>query len=165
VIPRFRAQSKRFGGIVDGPQIARGEFGIRRVASTILRVDDSAFDLDLAVSSLRADGSDVQLMLRLLTEKLAAVLGERLRVTRAGGLLRRSNAIEKVEVRLRGCDLEARCSGASAEFLVGQVSGGIRIRTEHVDAADWTRRLLEELQTEATHSSSARQALEAIMIG
>jgi hypothetical protein len=128
-------------------------------------VDDSAFDLDLAVSSLRADGSDVQLMLRLLTEKLAAVLGERLQVTRAGGLLRRSNAIEKVEVRLHNCDLEARCSGASAEFLVGQVSGGIRIRTEHVDAPDWTRRLLEELQTEATHSSSARQALEAIMIG
>jgi hypothetical protein len=128
-------------------------------------VDDSAFDLDLAVSSLNADGSDVQLMLRLLTEKLAAVLGDRLQVTRAGGLLRRSNAIEAVEVRLRGCDLQARCSGAASEFLVGQVSGGIRIRTERVDAEQWTRRLLEELQSEAAHSASARQALESIVIG
>lgn len=128
-------------------------------------MDDSAFDLDLAVSSLNADGSDVQLMLRLLTEKLAAVLGDRLQVTRAGGLLKRSSEIETVEVRLRGCDLKAQCSGALPEFLVGQVSGGIRIRTEHVDAEQWTRRLLEELQSEASHSSSARQALESIVIG
>ena len=128
-------------------------------------MDDDAFDLDLAISSLNADGSDVQLMLRLLTEKLAGVLGDRLRVIRAGGLLKRSNAIEKVEVRLRGCDLEARLSGASAEFVIGQMSGGIRIRTERVDAPSWTRRLLEELQAEATHSASARQALESIMIG
>jgi hypothetical protein len=128
-------------------------------------VDDSAFDLDLAISSLNADGSDVQLMLRLLTEKLAPVLGGRLQVTRSGGLFKHSNAIEHVEVRLQGCDLEAKLSGASADFVIGQVSGGIRIRSERVDAASWTRRLLEELQAEATHSSSARQALESIMIG
>lgn len=128
-------------------------------------MDDSAFDLDLAISSLNADGSDVQLMLRLLTEKLASVLGDRLRVTRTGGLLKRSNVIERVEVRLGGCDLEARLAGASADFVIGQVSGGIRIRTERVDAANWTRRLLEEVQAEAAHSASARQALESIMIG
>lgn len=128
-------------------------------------MDDSAFDLDLAISSLNADGSDMQLMLRLLTEKLATVLGDRLQVARAGGLLKRSNAIEKVEVRFGACDLEAKLAGATAEFTIGQVSGGIRIRTERVDAEAWTRRLLQELQAEATHSASARQALESIMIG
>lgn len=138
---------------------------VRRSGLRSNLVDDDAFDLDLAISSLNADGSDVQLMLRLLTEKLAAVLGDRMEVTRAGGLLKRSNTIEKVEIRLRDCGLEARLSGASAEFVIGQVSGGIRIRTERVDASNWTRRLLEELQAEATHSASARQALESIMIG
>jgi hypothetical protein len=128
-------------------------------------VSDGAFDLDLAIASLTADGSDVQLMMRLLIAKLSSVLGSRMQVTRSGGLLKRAGAIEKIEIRVGDCELGAKLSGASAEFVIGQVSGGIRIRNERVDAANWTRRLLQELQAEAGHSSSARQALESIMIG
>ena len=126
---------------------------------------DDAFDLDLAVSALGADGADVQLMMRLLVEKLAGALGDRLQVERSGGLLRRSNALSRVQVRIGNSELEARLSGGSAEFNIGQISGGIRIRTERTDATTWIRTLLGLLQSEADHSANARQALEAIVIG
>lgn len=126
---------------------------------------DGPLDLDLAVSALGADGADVQLMMRFLVEKLVSVLGDRLRVDRGGGLRKRSTVINRVQVRLGNSDLEARLSGSTAEFSIGQLSGGIRIRSERTDAANWIRALLEALQAEANHSSTARQALEAIVIG
>jgi hypothetical protein len=125
---------------------------------------DSSFDLDLAVSSMAADGGDNQLMMRLLTERLAQVLGDRLRVEREGRL-RKTNVIKKVEVRLADSELVAELGGGSPSFLIGRVSGGIRIRTERTDASTWIRTLLEALREEATHSAATRQALEAIVIG
>jgi len=56
-----------------------------------------AFDLDLAVSSLAADGDDNQLMMRLLTERTDSVLGGRMRIERGGGFVRKSNTIRRVE--------------------------------------------------------------------
>jgi hypothetical protein len=126
--------------------------------------DDSTFDLDLAVSSMAADGSDTQLMMRLLTERLAQVLGDRLQIDREGRL-RKTNVIRKVEVRLDDAELVAELSGSSANFLIGRVSGGIRIRTERTDAPTWIRTLLEALRKEADHSAATRQALESIVIG
>jgi hypothetical protein len=135
-------------------------------STTITLVDgDSSLDLDMAVAALGADGADVQLMMRFLIEKLADVLGDRLRVDRGGGLRRRSTGINRVQVRIGNSDLEARLNGATAEFSIGQLSGGIRIRSERTDAANWIRALLQSLQAEASHSASARQALEAIVIG
>jgi hypothetical protein len=127
--------------------------------------DSNAFDLDLAVSSLASDSGDTQLMMRLLTERLADVLGERLRVERHGGLLKKSNVIRHVEVHIGDSELVADLQGATSTFIIGRVSGGIRIRTERTDAASWLRTLLEALRREAEHSATTRQALEAIVIG
>jgi len=127
--------------------------------------DSNAFDLDLAVSSLASDSGDTQLMLRLLTERLAGVLGDRLRVERQGGLLKKSNVIRHVEVRIAESELVADLHGATPTFIIGRVSGGIRIRSERTDAAGWLRTLLEALRLEAEHSATTRQALEAIVIG
>jgi hypothetical protein len=125
---------------------------------------DSSFDLDLAVSSMAADGGDTQLMMRLLTERLAGVLGDRLRIEREGRL-RKTNVIRKVEVQIAGSELVAELGGGAPNFLIGRVSGGIRIRTERTDAPTWIRTLLEALREEANHSAVTRQALESIVIG
>ena len=113
--------------------------------------ESDAFDLDLAVSSLAADGNDNQLMMRLLCERLSGVLGDRMRIDR-GGLLRKNNTIRRVEVRIGDTDLVAELGGAAPTFSIGLVSGGICIRTERTDAARWIRTLLEALRKEADHS-------------
>jgi hypothetical protein len=135
------------------------------VASSRMSADGGAFDLDLAVSSLASDSGDTQLMMRLLTERLADVLGNRLRVVRQGGLLRRSNLIQRVEIQIAESELVADLHGATSTFIIGRVSGGIRIRNERTDAAGWLRTLLEALRLEAEHSATTRQALEAMVIG
>ncbi|HLX77374.1 MAG TPA: hypothetical protein VKR27_00690 [Acidimicrobiales bacterium] len=125
----------------------------------------NAFDLDLAVSSLAADSNDNQLMMRLFCERLSGVLGDRLRIERGGGLLRKSNTIRRVEVRIGDEDLVADLGGAAPVFSIGHISGGICIRTDRTDAPGWIRALLESLRKEAEKSSTARQALESIIIG
>jgi hypothetical protein len=128
-------------------------------------VGNGAFDLDLAVSSLAADQNDTQLMMRLLVARLAPVLGDRLRVERAGGRLRKSETLRRVEVQIGDSQLSADLDRSSPVFSIGHVSGGVRIRTMSVDAAGWLRHLLELLQSEAAHSETARLALESIVIG
>ncbi|MGH9046154.1 MAG: hypothetical protein ACRDVW_02455, partial [Acidimicrobiales bacterium] len=51
------------------------------------------FDLELAVSSLASNSTDVHLMLRLLASELAGALGSRLAVERPGGFRRRTEEI------------------------------------------------------------------------
>jgi hypothetical protein len=127
--------------------------------------DGDAFNLDLAISSLSSDRSDTQLMMRLLTERLGVALGSRLRIERVGGLLRKNNVIRRVEVRIADDELVAELHGSAPTFSIGRVSGGIRIRTERIDADGWIRALLEALRDEAHHSATTRQALESIVIG
>lgn len=129
-------------------------------------MSDSAngFDLDLAVSSITADGTDNQIMMRVLTERLAPVLGGRLRVEREGRL-RKSNVIRSVTIHIQGAELVADLRGAGPSFTIGRLSAGIRIKNDQVDAASWIRTLLEALQAEADHNAATRQSLESLMIG
>lgn len=123
-----------------------------------------AFNLDLALSSLHADGGDIQLMFRLLLERLSIALGDRLHVERAGRL-RKDGSIRRVEIELAGVALIAELRDSAPRFLIGRVSGGIRIRTEVTDIAGWLKILLDALNTESEHSTITRQALETIIIG
>jgi hypothetical protein len=123
-----------------------------------------AFNLDLALSSLHVDGNDNQLMFRMLIERLSGVLGDRLRVERAG-MLKKNGAIRRVEISIAGAQLIAEIGGGAPQFLIGRISGGIRIRTDQTDVSGWLTTLLESLQKEAEHSSVTRQALETIIIG
>ncbi len=124
----------------------------------------SAFNLDLALSSLNADGGDIQLMFRLLVERLSVVLGDRLRVERARRL-HKDGDIRRVEIQLAGVSLVAELDGGAPKFLIARVSGGIRIKSEVTDVAGWLRLLLDTLRSESEHSTITRQALETIIIG
>lgn len=126
---------------------------------------DPTFDIDLLASSLQADTGDVRVLLKALVTRLSDALGDRMRVERAGGLLKRSSEVRRVSVQLGDDTLDAAVTGEVLECTVSRISGGIRIRSSKVSMDEWLRQLLVALQTEATSSSATRRALEAIVIG
>ena len=105
------------------------------------------------------------MLLRVLADRLAGSLGDRLQVERSGGLLRRGNDIRRLTVDLGEDQLEAVVDGGSVRTTVGRSSGGIRIRTVKVTMDEWLRRLLESLRSEAASSEASRAALESLMLG
>jgi hypothetical protein len=126
---------------------------------------DDSFDLELAAASLRADRTDVHVLLKVLVDQLSDALGDRLRVERAGGLFRRSDQIRSLGITMGDESFDAVVDGPTLRCTVGHASGGIRIRTETVTMDAWIARLLAALQAEAAHSQSAREALEKMVIG
>ena len=127
--------------------------------------DDASYDLSLAAATLRSNSGDTHALLKALCDELSDTLGERLRIQRAGGRFHKSDAISSVQIDLDGNQFEANVEGPVLRCSVGHFSGGIRIRSESVDIEQWILKLLEALKAEATHSESARQALENIVIG
>jgi hypothetical protein len=126
---------------------------------------DESFDLEMAAASLRADTTDVHVLLKVLADQLTDALGERLQVQRGGGRFRKSEVIKSLTVAMGDDQFEAVVDGPSLRCAIGHASGGIRIRNESVDVDAWIARLLAALQAEAAHSQSARLALENIVIG
>jgi hypothetical protein len=124
-----------------------------------------AFDLSMAVSSLQSNSTDSRIMLKLLVEQLAEVLGNRIVVERAGGRFRKSDEIKFVQITLGNDTLRADVDGSTVRCSVGHASGGIRIRSEQVGMDAWLTRLLTILHSEAAHSEQTRLALENIVIG
>src|SRR5208282_6575452 len=88
-----------------------GEAG-NRLGDSLSHVnEDRTLDIDLLASSLQADGGDVRLLLKALVTRLAGALGDRLKVERAGGRLRRSDEIRRVSVTLGDDTLDASVNG------------------------------------------------------
>ena len=120
-----------------------------------------AFDLELATAALLSDTHDVRFLLQMLARQLSGSLGDRVRVERRGGLLKRRNGeVESVSLSV-GDDVY---TASEAECSIGHDSGGIRIRTERVGMEEWLSRLLGALQVEAGHNQSARMALENLLM-
>jgi hypothetical protein len=142
--------------------------GARRVRAvgwpTVSDTSDS-FDLELAAASLRAEGTDVHVLLKVLCDQLGDALGDRLEVQRAGGRFRKSEEIKSLRIAMGNDQFEAEVDGPTLRCTIGHASGGIRIRTEPVDTDEWTTRLLTGLQAEASHSQATRLALEQMVIG
>ncbi len=124
-----------------------------------------AFDLSMAVSSLKSNGTDSRIMLKLLVAQLSEVLGDRIRVERAGGRLRKSEEIKSVQIVLGDDTLRADVDGSTVRCTIGHASGGIRIRSQQVGMDAWLTRLLTILSSEAANSEQTRLALENIVIG
>ncbi len=125
---------------------------------------DGSFDLELAAASLRADGSDVHLLVKVLADQLADALGSRLTVERAGRF-RKSEEIKSLSMAMGDDQFDAVVDGGALRCTIGHTSGGIRIRSEKVDVDTWLNRLLTVLQAEAANSQAVRLALEHMVIG
>ena len=128
-------------------------------------MDDDSMDLELAAASLRADGSDVGILVKALADQLAEALGSRLEVKRAGGRFRKSDEIRSIRITLDEDQFDAEVDGSTLRCTIGHSSGGIRIRSEKVGVDDWLARLLAVLKAEAAHSQAVRLALESMVIG
>lgn len=126
--------------------------------------DDGTLDLDLLAASLHADDRDVGLLLRVLVERLAGALGDRMAVERAGRF-RKNEEIRRVSVQLGDEQLEASVDRGSLQCTIARSSGGIRIRSTRVTTGEWIRHLLGVLRQEATSSQATRTALESLVIG
>ena len=124
-----------------------------------------SFDLELAAAQLRADSSDVRILVKVLVDQLSDALGPRLEVQRAGGRFRKSDEIRSLTITMGDDQFDAEVDGAVLRCTIGHSSGGIRIRSEKVDMDTWLGRLLTVLKAEADHSQAVRQALENIVIG
>jgi hypothetical protein len=125
---------------------------------------DDSLDLELAAASLRADASDVRVLLKVLVDNLQDSLGSRLHVQRKGGLLRKGEEIRSLRIDIGDDEFEAVVDGDVLVCGVGHSSAGIRIRSEKVDMATWLTRLFGSLQSEAARSQGVRQALEGLLI-
>lgn len=124
-----------------------------------------SFDLELAAAQLRADSTDVRILINVLVDQLSDALGPRLVVERAGGRFRKSDEIESITIGMENDQFDAVVHGPVLQCTIGHSSGGIRIRSEKVDMDSWLARLLAVLKAEAEHSQAVRQALENIVIG
>ena len=126
---------------------------------------DESFDLEMAAASLRADGSDVGILVKVLADQLGDALGSRLQVQRAGGRFRKSDKVRSIRITMDGDQFDAEVDGPTLRCTIGHSSGGIRIRSEKVDVDEWLTRLLTVLKAEAANSQAVRQALESMVIG
>jgi hypothetical protein len=126
---------------------------------------DDSYDLNLAAAELRANGTDVRVLLKTLSNVLADALGSRIVVRQGGGRLRRSKSIEGIEISMDDDKFEANLNGSLLRCTIGHSSGGIQIRSEVVDVDEWVMRLLSALKTEAAHSEVARRVLDNIVTG
>lgn len=126
---------------------------------------DASFDLEMAAASLRADGGDIHVLVKVLVDQLSDALGPRLQVERGGGRFRKGDQIKSIRVLMGDDEFDAVIDGPALRCSVGHQSGGIRIRNESLSVDAWIARLLGALQGEAAHSQSARAALENLVIG
>ena len=122
-------------------------------------------DLDLISASLRADSSDVRVLVQVLADQLSGALGSRLVVERTKGLFKKSGELRAIRIALAVDEFESVIDGAQLTCTIGHTSGGIRIRSDKVTMDIWLQRLLAALNDEAAHSQQVRLALEQMVIG
>ena len=122
-------------------------------------------DLELATTALLADSHDTKTLLKLLARQLAGSLKDRVEVRREGGLLRKSDEVRSLKVRIGDEDFTAQVEGGQVTTSIAHNSGGICIRTERISTDQWLSRLLQELQKEAASNQQSRAAIENLVMG
>jgi hypothetical protein len=125
-------------------------------------------DIDLLAASLRADANDLDVYARVLTGSLSAALpAEMVEVQRDQSLrdrlAGRPGKVEGIRVLLGETTLELTAGRGVPVGRVVRVVRGVTISSHEVDLAEWSRLLAESLAERARESSSARDALAALL--
>jgi len=128
-------------------------------------VGDSGLDFDLAAAGLRADGGDLRISVEVLATKLQETLPASTRVQRSGGgILRRGpSRVSELEVELGAMHYQLAVVGDRLQCYRERQVGGIAIKREPLDPAEWVAALAADLQAEAERSSGAREALARLL--
>lgn len=126
-------------------------------------VEWGASTVDVLSAALRADAADTDTFFQVLAAKLADALGERVRLERGGGRIRKDPRVKRVEVRLGDELLQAERDGGSVRCSVKREVRGIVLRTEQVALDQWLAALAAKLSEEAGRSAATRAALEGLL--
>jgi len=122
-------------------------------------------DFDLSAAGLRADGSDMRISIEALASKLEASLPAQTRVQRSGGGLlgRGQRQVRRVQVQLGEVAYELSVDRGRVEGSRDRRVGGVSIKRDPLDPAEWVNALTEELRAQAQQSADARAALERLL--
>jgi len=124
------------------------------------------FDIDQLSAAIRADASDTDSFFRVLAQKLADALGERVVIRREGGLFKRERSAVGITVDLAsgaGVVLEANRRGGGIDCLVNKPVRGIVISSKEVSLADWLDSLAKALADEARQNRQTWSALHGLL--
>ena len=125
-------------------------------------------DIDLLAASLRADAGDLDIYARVLTDSLSDALPEGMVEIERDQSLRdrlagRPGTVERIRVLLGETSLELAAGRGIPVARVVRSVRGVTISSREVELAEWSRLLAESLADRARESSSARDALAALL--
>jgi len=127
---------------------------------------DAGFDM--VAAQVRADASDADTFFKVLTAKLSDALGDRVRLERSGGLLKRDRPVTGVELDLTsagaGTVLSARRErGGVVACTVARKVRGIVLSTKPVSMPEWVEELVSALGEESRRSEQTWNALHGLL--
>jgi hypothetical protein len=121
---------------------------------------------DLAAAGLRGDGAELLRSVEVLATKLEQALPGRARVERRGGGLlgRGAKRVSQVLVELGANRYQLAVEHGRVEGFRERQVGGIAIKREPLDAAQWIAAVTADLRSEAERSEQARAALDRLLL-
>jgi hypothetical protein len=124
---------------------------------------EDAFDLSAA--GLRADGAELRMSLQVLAAKLEGALPQQTKVRRSGGGLlgRGERHVQTLEVTVGDCSYALGVQDGHLQGSRERRVGGIAIKREALDPADWVGALTEDLRVESQRSAAAGNALKELL--
>jgi hypothetical protein len=123
---------------------------------------------DLVAAQVRADACDTATFFKVLAFKLSDALGDRVKLERSGGLLKRDRPVTGIELDLtaagEGTVLSARHErGGAVVCTVARRVRGIVLSTKQVSMPDWVEELVSALGDEAGRSEQTWKALHGLL--
>jgi hypothetical protein len=122
---------------------------------------------DLVAAQVRADATDVDTFFKVLATKLQEALGERVRLERAGGLLKRDRPVTGIELDLAaggtGPVLSARRERGGLCCTVSRRVRGVALSTKEVPMSQWIEELVSALGDDAKRSEQTWRALHSLL--
>lgn len=123
---------------------------------------------DLVAAQVRADAADTETFFKVLVAKLSDALGDRVKIERAGGLLKRDKPVVGLELDLTsagaGTVLSARRErGGVVSCTVARRVRGIVLSSKPVSMSEWVDELVYALGDEAKRSEQTWAALHGLL--
>ena len=118
-------------------------------------------DFELLAASLRADTSDMQMWIAVLSRKLEDALPQRVRLHRSGVL--HNGAVKSVEIELGAWQLALRLEHGYPLAERTHVVRGIALKTEQLTLDTWITSLCQGLFDLAATSAREHAAIESLL--
>jgi hypothetical protein len=127
--------------------------------------DEQGFDL--VAAQVRADSADVDTFFKVLATKLGDALGERVKLERGGGLLKRDRPVTGIELDLAGggtgAVLCARRERGGLTCTVARQVRGVVLSTKELPMSQWIEELVSALGEDAKRSEQTWRALHSLL--